>query len=73
MRRRNAAVALRPPCYGRVMGFIGALVGMIPVVLVAAGLTGLGHRDLPWYLGGVPDIELDPPQDRPVTRRRETR
>jgi|RhiMetdeSRZDD1v2_1073273.scaffolds.fasta_scaffold02262_25 hypothetical protein len=61
------------------MGLIGAVIGLIPVVLVAAGLTALGvrlrrramdrgqypHRDLPWYLGGVPDIELDTPQDRP--------
>lgn len=69
------------------MGFIGALVGMIPVVLVAAGLAALGvrlrrramdrgqypHRDLPWYLGGVPDIELEPPLDRPLERHREPR
>jgi hypothetical protein len=66
------------------MGFIGALVGLIPVVLVAFGLTALGvrlrrramdrgqypHRDLPWYLGGVPEIELEPPQERPIRRRR---
>ena len=66
------------------MGFIGALVGLIPVMLVAFGLTALGvrlrrramdraqypHRDLPWYLGGVPDIELEPPQERPIRRRR---
>lgn len=68
------------------MGFIGALVGLIPVVLVAAGLTALGvrlrrramdrgqypHRDLPWYLGGVPEIELDAPHEQPVRRRRST-
>ena len=69
------------------MGLIGALVGMVPVVLVAAGLTALGvrlrkramdrgqypHRDLPWYLGGVPDIELEPPHDRPIERSRGAR
>ncbi|MEO8632336.1 MAG: hypothetical protein ABI466_03180 [Chloroflexota bacterium] len=66
------------------MGFIGALVGLIPIVLVAAGAVALGtrlrrramdrgqypHRDLPWYLGGVPDIELDAPHDRPIRRPR---
>ena len=69
------------------MGFIGALVGLIPVALFAAGLTALGvrlrrramdrgqypYRDLPWYLGGVPDMKLDAPHDRPVTRRRSRR
>ena len=69
------------------MGLIGALVGMIPVVLVAAGLTALGvrlrrramdrgqypHRDLPWYLGGVPEIEIDAPHDMPISRPRPTR
>jgi hypothetical protein len=69
------------------MGFIAALVGMIPIVLFAAGLTALGvrlrrraldrgqypHRDLPWYLGGVPDIELDAPHDRLIKRRRARR
>jgi hypothetical protein len=84
MRRRGAAVSLTPSCYVRYMGFIGAFVGMIPVVLVAAGLAALGvrlrrramdrgqypHRDLPWYLGGVPDIELETPQAEPIKRRR---
>ena len=69
------------------MGIIGALVGLIPVVLLTAGLTALGvrlrrramdrgqypYRDLPWYLGGVPDIELDAPHDLPMRRRRSKR
>jgi hypothetical protein len=69
------------------MGIIGALVGLIPVVLVAAGLTALGvrlrrramdrgqypYRNLPWYLGGVPDIEMDAPHAQPARRRRSTR
>lgn len=68
------------------MGLIGALVGMIPVVLVAAGLTALGvrlrrramdrgqypHRDLPWYLGGVPEMKIDAPHDQPIRRPRST-
>lgn len=84
MRRRDAAAALRPSCYVRTMGFIGALVGLIPIVLVAASVTALGvrlrrramdrgqypHRDLPWYLGGVSDIEIDAPHDRPIRRPR---
>jgi hypothetical protein len=69
------------------MAFIGALVGLIPVVLFAAGLTALGvrlrrramdrgqypHRDLPWYLGGVPEMKVDAPHDQPVRRRRSRR
>jgi len=69
------------------MGFIGALVGLIPVVLFAAGLTALGvrlrrramdrgqypYRDLPWYLGGVPDIEMDAPHEQYVRRPRSKR
>ena len=69
------------------MGFVGALVGLIPVVLLTAGLTALGirlrrramdrgqypYRDLPWYLGGVPDIEMDAPHDQPIRLRRSTR
>lgn len=68
------------------MGFIGALVGLIPVVLFAAGLAALGvrlrsramdrgqypHRDLPWYLGGVPEIEIDAPHGQPIRRPRST-
>ena len=84
MRCRDAAAALKPSCYVRTMGFIGALVGLIPILLFVTGLTALGirlrrramnrgqypHRDLPWYLGGVPDIEIDAPHDRPMRRKR---
>jgi hypothetical protein len=28
------------------------------------------YRDLPWYLGGVPDIEIDAPHEEPMRRRR---
>lgn len=28
------------------------------------------HRDLPWYLGGVPDVEIDGPEDGARERRR---
>ena len=69
------------------MGLIGAVIGLIPVVLVAAGLTALGvrlrrramdrgqypHRDLPWYLGGVPEMVIDAPHDLPARRRRSKR
>lgn len=69
------------------MGFIGALIGLIYILLLGAGLTALGvrlrrramdrgqypHRDLPWYLGGVPDIEINAPHDQPIRRRRSRR
>jgi hypothetical protein len=28
------------------------------------------HRDLPWYLGGVPDVKLDAPVESTRRRRR---
>lgn len=59
------------------MGLLGALVGLIWVSLFATAIAALGvrlrhramrrgqypHRDLPWYLGGVPDIDVEAPHE----------
>jgi hypothetical protein len=58
---------------------IMALVLALGIGIVAVGLRlnrrGIRrgthpHRDLPWYLGGVPDLKLDAPVESSRARRR---
>ena len=62
---------------------IGAAI-LAVFVLVGIGIGALGlrlnrrairrgtypHRDLPWYLGGVPDVKVDAPDEGARERRR---
>jgi len=67
------------------MELIGWAVSILFAAAVIGGILWLGtflrarsmrrgnypHRDLPWYLGGTPDMPLDPPADgRAAPRRR---
>ena len=62
---------------------IGAAI-LAVFVLIGIGIGALGlrlarrairrgtypHRDLPWYLGGVPDVKVDAPAEGARERRR---
>jgi hypothetical protein len=67
------------------MEIVGWAISVLFVVVLIGGIFWLGsslrarsmkrgnypHRDLPWYLGGTPDMPLDPPADgRAAPRRR---
>jgi hypothetical protein len=59
------------------MEVLGWAVSILFVLAVIAGMVWLGsrlrarsmrrgnypHRDLPWFLGGTPEMPLDPPAD----------
>jgi hypothetical protein len=62
---------------------VGAVFfGLVLIVGIGIGALGLRlnrrsirrgsypHRDLPWYLGGVPDVTLDAPVEGARERRR---
>ena len=64
--------------------WIVGVVSVALVVALGIGIGALGlrlnrrgirrgtypHRDLPWYLGGVPDVKIDPPVEDARERRR---
>jgi hypothetical protein len=68
----------------RVIEWIVGAVFLTLVLALGIGIGALGlrlnrrgirrgiypHRDLPWYLGGVPDVKVDPPPGGERERRR---
>ncbi len=66
------------------MEIVGWAMAILFVAVLIGGILWLGStlcarsmkrgnyplRDLPWYLGGTPDMPLDPPADGRAQRRR---
>ena len=66
------------------MAFVGVALAVVWIGVVSVGVGWVSlrlrrrairrgtypFRNLPWYLGGTPEMPLDPPNERHVSRRK---